>query len=162
MPSHSSILNSVVDSETGEVLPHRPDAFFTLHFPGDPEGNNKANFFYEADRKTTSIPKMLLKFRAHVEFLRRDSLRQRYAIRRIRAVLVETLETKWAEELQRATTEICPLPLFWFTDSETFTFKNTSDRNESKAPPIFDTPPDIVFNKIWAGAGGRPLVALTD
>jgi len=143
--------NSVVDAETGEVLPHRPDAFFTLQFPGDPEGNNKANFFYEADRKTTSIAKMILKFRAHVEFIRRGNLQERYAIRRVRAVLVETLESKWAEELRRATAEICPLPLFWFTDSDRSKELSTSHARS-----------DIVFNKIWAGDGDKASFALAD
>jgi len=143
--------NSVVDAETGEVLPHRPDAFFTLQFPGDPEGNNKANFFYEADRKTTSIAKMILKFRAHVEFIRRGNLQERYAIRRVRAVLVETLESKWAEELRRATAEICPLPLFWFTDSDRSKELSTSHARS-----------DIVFNKIWAGDADKASFALAD
>src|SRR5262245_59676802 len=31
-----------------ELLPHRPDAFFTLHFPGHPEGKQLLHFFYEA------------------------------------------------------------------------------------------------------------------
>src|SRR5947208_712766 len=44
-----------------------------------------------------------------------ESHRDAYGIRRIRAVLVETLDIKWAEELRQAVTPICPVPLFWFT-----------------------------------------------
>jgi len=109
--------HSVVDSETGELLPHRPDAFFTLHFPHDSDGKNRANFFYEADRKTTSVPKMFAKFRAHVEFICQGKHQEHHGIRRIRAVIVETLDTKWAEELQRAAEGVCSTPLFWFIAS---------------------------------------------
>ena len=82
------------------MLPHRPDAFFTLHFPRDPEGKNRANFFYEADRKTASIPKFIQKLKAHNHFVAQRKHKLAYGIKRIRAVLIETLDTKWAEELR--------------------------------------------------------------
>jgi hypothetical protein len=60
----------------------------------------------------------MIKLKAHYEFIRQKKHQPKYGITRIRAVLVETLDTKWAEELRQASAEICPVPLFWFTASE--------------------------------------------
>src|SRR5206468_73032 len=45
--------------ERTEKLPHRPDAFFTLRFPGEPEGRQRAHFFYELDRKTSTTTRFI-------------------------------------------------------------------------------------------------------
>jgi hypothetical protein len=156
----SALHDSVVDSESGELVPHRPDAFFTLRFPNDSAGKNRANFFYEADRKTTSVPKMLTKFRGHLEFIRQGKHQDRYNIRRVQAVLVETIDTKWAQELRRATAQLCSLPLFWFTASNTFTIAQSSASNDSERP-VFQAQPDIVLKRIWSGPSdtGRLSIA---
>jgi hypothetical protein len=141
--------SSVTDHETGEVLPHRPDAFFTLRFPTEPEGQNTSHFLYEADRNRTSLPKMLVKLKAHFEFVRQKKHQDVFRIKRVRAVLIETLDTKWAEELRQASAPICPVPLFWFTASEIFS-----------SP--FLAHPEIVLKKVWATTGNDAVVALSD
>jgi hypothetical protein len=151
----------VVDSETGQLLPHRPDAFFSLRFPDDPEGHNKANFFYEADRKTASTPKLLAKFRAHLEFIRQGKHQGRYDVRRIRAVLIETLDIKWANELRLATARICSSPVFWFTASELFTLRGQPE-NRTAQSPVFLSRPQTVLQRIWATTTTDELLALTD
>ena len=153
--------NSVTDLETGELLPHRPDAFFTLRFPNEREGQNRSNFFYEADRKTTNIPKMLKKLKAHFEFIRQKKHQELYGIRRIRAVLVETLDTKWAEELRQASASICPLPLFSFTASEIFAVeKPNPDRKGTLA--LFLMRPEIVLHGVWVSTAGDRVLTLDD
>ncbi len=156
----SELHGTVTDPDTGEVLPHRPDAFFTLRFPNAPEGESNANFFYEADRKTTSIPKMMGKLTAHFEFIRQKKHQQAYGIKRIRAVLIETLDIKWAEELRQAAMSICPVPLFWFTASEIFTAEERF-ANEKGAEPIFLMRPEIVLKKVWATTNSS-AIALSD
>jgi hypothetical protein len=86
-----------------EMLPHRPDAFFTLQFPNEPEGRQKANFFYEADRKHTSIKKHNRKLRAHFHYIVKQRLHEKeYGIKRVRAVLIETIDDDWADTLRSA------------------------------------------------------------
>src|SRR5204863_288812 len=115
----------------------------------EPEGQNRSNFFYEADRKTSSIPKMVKKLKGHFEFIRQKRHQQRYGIKRICAVLIETLDTKWAEDLRQAAVEICPVPLFWFTASEIFSVEKPS--SNGKSIPLFLTRPEIVIRKVWVG-----------
>ncbi len=144
----SVLHNTVVDTQTGEVRPHRPDAFFTLRFPNEEEGQNRSSFFYEADRKTTSIPKMMDKLRAHFEFIRQREHQEMYGIKRIRAVLIETLDIGWAEQLRQAAADICPVPLFWFTASEIFaTVKSTQDKKGSSH--LFLKRPEIILKELW-------------
>ncbi|PWT96843.1 MAG: hypothetical protein C5B51_32450 [Terriglobia bacterium] len=52
-----------------ELLPHRPDAFFTLYIAGNPEGRQRAHFFYEADRGSENTSRYKLKLRAHWHFI---------------------------------------------------------------------------------------------
>lgn len=153
--------NSVTDSETGEVLPHRPDAFFTLRFPQEPEGQNRSNFFYEADRNRTSIPKMMKKLKAHFEFIRQKKHQELYGIKRLRAVLIETLDAKWAEELRQASAEICPVPLFWFTASQIFSVEKPIANGKGRIP-LFLMRPEIVLRKVWATTQSDSVVALGD
>ena len=118
-------------------------------------------FFYEADRKTTSIPKLIKKFKAHAEFIRQRKHQELYGIKRIRAVLIETLDTKWAEELRQASTSICPVPLFWFTASEIFTAPKPDAKGRSTTS-LFLMRPEIVLQKVWATVSDDAIVALTE
>jgi hypothetical protein len=157
----SELHSDVTDLETDEVLPHRPDAFFTLHFPGSPDGANRANFFYEADRNRTSIPKMMVKLQAHYEFIRQRKHQAKYGIKRIRAVLIETLDTKWAEELRQASAKISPIALFWFTASEIVAVeKDEPKANRASKLQLFLWQPEIIFTNLWAAAGDDYLRAL--
>lgn len=161
-----------IETDDSERLPHRPDAFFTLHFPQAPEGAQHAHFFYEADRKTTSTKKMVKKLRAHFHFVVRQRRHQeKYQIRRLRAVLVETLDVAWAEALREAARHPIvsgakPSPLFWFTASELFTKEREVQQSRGvRALPRFLVEPDLIFKKVWATpltpASGE-LVSLLD
>lgn len=139
-----------------ERLPHRPDAFFTLRFPGAPEGQNRANFFYEADRKTTSTRKFRRKLRAYFHFVvKQHKHEQIYGIRRVRAVLIETTDIRWAEELRQAARHPSvsgdtPTPLFWFTASELFTKgQEVPNGGRIQKLPRFLIQPDLIFKPVW-------------
>ncbi|HLV88702.1 MAG TPA: replication-relaxation family protein [Candidatus Sulfotelmatobacter sp.] len=147
--------SSVTDQGTGEIMPHRPDAFFTLRFCSEPEGRNRASFFYEADRKTTNVPKMMLKFRAHAEFIRQGRGLERYGLKRIRAVLVETVDTAWAEALRGAASEICPAPLFWFTASPVLAPCLSRASQQQSLP-------SAILQKLWVSNAGDALLSLMD
>jgi hypothetical protein len=135
-------------------LPHRPDAFFTLHFPNEPEGRQRAHFFYELDRKTTTTKRFIKKLRAHFEFIVRQRLHEKhYGIKRVRAVLVETTDPAWAERLREAARNPyvsgdTASPLFWFTVSEIFTRKK-APQDGATALPHFLLRPELVFDPIW-------------
>jgi hypothetical protein len=109
----------------GKRLPHRPDAFFSLHFPSALEGQQRSNFFYEADRGTSNLTRFKEKLGAHLLFLMQGK-HQRYGIQKVRAVLVHTIKRVWAEQLKSAAAQLAasqPLAaqLFWFTSSEELT-----------------------------------------
>ena len=95
------------ESEETETLPHRPDAFFALYFP-DRDGEDRAQyFFYEADRKTASIKKMQKKLRAHFHYVVKQKKQAAdYGVKRIRAVVVESIENHWTNNL-RVSCRIC-------------------------------------------------------
>lgn len=139
-------------TDQAEQLPHRPDAFFTLNFPNDP-GREPLNFFYEADRHRTNTHKYNKKLRAHFHFVVKQKKHQQiYGIKRVRAVLTETIDDEWAEALRQAANHVTvsgskPSPLFWFTTSRLFVQESIAG---TRASPIYLQQPDIVFRKIWA------------
>jgi hypothetical protein len=133
-----------------EQLPHRPDAYFTLSFPQDNDRED-LHFFYEADRHRTDSNKYNKKLRAHFHFAvkQKQRLQEAYGLKRIRAVLTETIDDEWAERLRSAArfpivSGSKPSPLFWFTTSRLFT-----QTNEGKQPAYL-TRPEIIFKNIWA------------
>jgi hypothetical protein len=113
--------------DENETLPHRPDAFFTLLIHQEGSDPRRSSFFYEADRKTTNTTRFIKKLRAHFYYIIRQRLHnEHYGTSRIRAVLTETLDKNWAENLREAARHQLvsgntPSPLFWFTASENFT-----------------------------------------
>ena len=142
-----------LDSDQTERLPHRPDAFFTLTFPQEPQ-REPLSFFYEADRHRTDTHKYSKKLRAHFHFAvkEKENLNKAYGLNRIRAVLTETVDDDWAERLRQAANhEIVsgskPSPFFWFTTSRLFT-KPISTGNREQ--PTYLVRPDVVFKNIWA------------
>ena len=152
-----------------ERLPHRPDAFFTLHFPQEPEGRQNAHFFYEADRKHTSTKKHNRKLRAHFHYIvKQRRHEQDYGIKRVRAVLIETISDDWADELRSAATHPTvsgnkPSPLFWFTTSRLFTQPQEIEEGKSKRQiPYFMLHPEIVFKRVWASPVDPTLYSLFD
>jgi hypothetical protein len=125
----SRIWNSVQDGK--KVLPHRPDAFFSLHFPNSPEGQQKSSFFYEADRGTSSMGKLKEKLEAHVLFLLAHKHIE-YGVQKIRAVLVHTITKSRTEQLQDIVAQLAakqPLAahLFWLASSEELAGGNIFD-----------------------------------
>jgi hypothetical protein len=141
------------DTDQTEQQPHRPDAFFTLKFPNDP-GREPLHFFYEADRHRTNTHKYNKKLRAHFYFVVKQKQHQQvYGIKRVRAVLTETIDDEWAEALRQAANHVTvsgskPSPLFWFTTSRLFV--QESPIAGARALPTYLQQADIVFRKIWA------------
>ena len=145
------------ESEETETLPHRPDAFFALHFPDRTGEDQTVCYFYEADRRTTSIKKMQKKLRAHFHYIVKQKKHvEDYGVKRIRAVLVESIDDDWTNNLRiSARSPIVsgkPSPLFWFTPSDLAFEKLIAVKIKSaeKQIPIFLEKPELVFGKIWA------------
>ena len=139
------------ESEDTIILPHRPDAFFTLK-----RADEELHFFYEADRKNTSTKKHNRKLRAHFHYIVKQRKHQQdYKIKRVRAVLIETINGNWAEELREAAkhqTVSGPAPsiLFWFTTSELFSKeKEVPQWGRIHKIPKFLIKPEIIFDCIW-------------
>lgn len=142
--------------EQTEFIPHRPDAFFTLFFPQEGEGRQYVNFFYEADRHKTSIKKHNRKLRGHFHyFVKHRRHIEDYGIKRVRAVLVESVHDGWADRLRRGARHGSvsgnkPSPLFWFTTSEIFTKpREVQHYRRTHTVPQFLHKPEVIFNRIW-------------
>ncbi|MDQ3818045.1 MAG: replication-relaxation family protein [Acidobacteriota bacterium] len=159
--------NRIYEESGDEVLPHRPDAFFSLYYPNQPEGKQWASFIYEADRKTTNVTRHNRKLRAHFQFIVKQKLHElTYGIKRIRAVLIETLDDAWAEHLRQAAADYevsgpKPSPLFWFTTSRLFTQPQVSGVGEGSLPTYL-THPEIIFQPIWATPADERAYSLLD
>jgi len=153
-----------IDSDETEVLPHRPDAFFSLFCPATGE---TLNFLYEAERGTNTTTRVIKKLRSHFYYVAKTKqIREDYGIQRIRAVLIETLNTNWAEQLRSAARHPAisgpkPSELFWFTSSEFFAKRiEKFVGGQVKRIPYFLEHPDVIFNNLWFTAidrvGDRP------
>jgi len=149
---------NLVESDETETLPHRPDAFFALYFP-DRQGEEKTqHFFYEADRKNTSIRKFNKKLRAHFHYIVKQKRHVAdYGVKRIRAVLIESIEDHWTNQLRLHSRHPVvagskPSPLFWFTTSDLIFEQKTTIRIKGAEKEIlqFLEKPELVFEKIWA------------
>lgn len=152
-----------------EMLPHRPDAYFTLRFKNAPQGQQIANFFYEADRKHTSVKKHNRKLRAHFHYIVKQRRHEKdYGIRRVRAVLIETIDDKWADTLRSAAAHPVvsgnkPSPLFWFTTSRLFIApKEIEEDGRKRQVPTYLLRPEIVFKRVWASPVDDTLYSLLD
>jgi hypothetical protein len=148
-----------------ERLPHRPDAFFTLKT----KAGNEQHFFYEADRKTTQERKRVVrKLRAHFQYIVKQKKHEtEYGVKRIKAVLIETIDDEWAAHLCKTATHpiVCgskPTSLFWFTTSRLF--EHGLDMNEPERPKrdFFLSKPEVVFGGIWAKSAANSLCSLLD
>lgn len=151
-------------SETEEeVLPHRPDAFFSLRFPQRADGSQEAYFFYEADRGTMSAPEAFRKkLRAYFHYVvRLKNHRQQHNVQRIRAVLTEAIDRKRANRLYTEAQHptVCggtPSQLFWFTTSEVFTESEPIAGKGSRPVPRYLKQPERVLDKIWLPGVQQP------
>ena len=156
----ATLWNSVELSLSAKRLPHRPDAFFGLHSPDNPEGKRWSYFLYEADRGTSALSRMRDKLSAHFEFVLQGKHQAAYGIKRLRAILIEAPSVERAERLREIAHSICNTDeLFWFTSSEIF-LKNISEGNRVSA--TFLKTPEIIFAPIWVSQIGDNLRALRD
>lgn len=145
------------EKDETEFLPHRPDAFFALHFPDRETGEKTDYYFYEADRKTTSVKKHNRKLRAHFHYIvKQKKMVEDYGVKRIKAVLIESIDSHWADYLRRSARHpvvsgFKPSPLFHFTTSEVFEAKITAKiKGREKLIPKYLEQPELIFNNIWA------------
>ncbi len=151
-------VGTLTETDELETLPHRPDAFFALQFPKRIGADNTQYFFYEADRKTTSIKKMQKKLRTHFHYVVKQKKHLNdYGVKRIKAVLVESIEDHWTNNLRIAARHPIvsgskPSPLFWFTTSDVIFERplNVTIKSAQKEVPVYLEKPEIVFGKIWA------------
>lgn len=155
-----------VELPATELLPHRPDAFFTLYFPGKPEGKQRSHFFYEADRGTENTTRFKLKLRAHFHYVVKQQ-RQRqdlcYNVHGIRAVLTESTDIQWAHNLRLAARHPIvspkPSPLFWFTTSAVLT---KPFAHGGRMVPRYLLQPEAIFERIWANPTENRFFNLAD
>lgn len=144
-----------IEKDKTELLPHRPDAFFSLYYPKREQGKRYDNFFYEADRDHTSTSKHNLKLRAHFNYLvKQKRQREDYGINGVR-VLVESTHDATTNRLRLASRHPVvsgntPSSLFWFTTSEVFTQPiQVQKYGKAVTVPLFLEKPEQVFRKIW-------------
>ena len=153
------------ETDTTEHIAHRPDALFSLKRSDEAEARH---YLYEADRKTSNSSRLIEKLRGHFLFVVKYKRHlEAYGLNRIRAVLIETLDTKWAEVLRQAARHPAvsgrkPSALFWFTSSEFFAKRSSTE--PKRHGPYFLENPQIIFNKLWltplSEVGDSPLSLL--
>jgi hypothetical protein len=154
------------EAEVSESIPHRPDAFFSLTFPNQP-GREPLHFFYEADRHRTNTYRFNKKLRGHFYFIvKQQQHKTLYGVKRIRAVLTETVDDEWADRLRLASGHATvsgtkPTSLFWFTTSRLFV-EAFQQKDGGVGLPAYLQRPEIVLGKIWASPVGDKLYSLTD
>lgn len=154
----SGLWNSV-ELDGGKRLPHRPDAFFSLHSPRSPEGRRSNHFLYEADRGTSTLSRMHDKLAAHYEFILQAKHCTVYGIKRLRAILFEASSVDRAERLREIAYKICrDIELFWFTSSEVF-LKPSRKTAAGRAQTFLDSP-EIILAPIWISQLGEDLKPL--
>ena len=150
-----------------EEHPHRPDAFFTLRFPQNPLQREFSYFFYEAELKAgTNRAKHKRKMRRHFHYVvKQRKHREDHKVHRIRAVLTETLDLRWAKRLLVETRDwVVPsshnysaLRLFWFVPSEYFLRPTEiTDGEDRRVLPYFLAKPNAIFRPLWATASQHP------
>jgi hypothetical protein len=120
-----------------------------LHFPGNPPGKERSQFFYEADCGTENTTRYKLKLRAHWHFIVKQNRQRtpgRYNVHGIRAVLTESTTNQWAHNLRQAAKEpiVSPRPstLFWFTTSELLTKPTAAGK---RTEPLYLQQPECYF-----------------
>lgn len=88
-------------------MPIRPDAFFSLELTDVPAPQNKARFFLEADRSTTSNKRFQEKIIGFWRYFETGGHTEKYKIKSFR-VLTVTLTEERAVNLCRAAREVLP------------------------------------------------------
>ena len=160
------------EEEGREVLPWRPDAFFTLRFADPQSGELEFGFAYEYQQTTgTALDRLLRKYRAHFQYVIQDKPLEHFGVKRVRAVLTESPDTKRADYLRKLIRDPIvsktPSPLFLFTSSEFFTSLDSiqigEEEHEVQQVPRFLHKPETVLDRIWASPlNNTTLVSLLD
>jgi len=151
-----------------ERIPVRPDAFFTLTFPKDPE-KKEASFIYEAERSRNDSKTLNKKLRGHFHAFARQNLHKQdpYNVTSIRAVLVETTSYDWAEHIYKEAHNKVVSPnkskLFWFTCLEKLTKPEKIEKGTAttKRYPYLEDPKKF-FAKLWLPVGQEQTYSLLD
>ena len=100
---------------------------------------------------------MQKKLRSHFHYIVKQKKHTAdYGVKRIRAVLVESIDDEWTNNLRTAARHPIvsgkPSPLFWFTPSD-LAFERLIPvrvKGAEKKIPIFLEKPELVFGQIWA------------
>jgi len=119
---------SVPDREGLVKLPIRPDAFFTLEDSRRPSGANRAHFFLEADRSTSSQARFTEKIRAYWHYLEQGLHAKKFKIKNFRTLTV-TLTHERAENLCALAASIVPertRKYYLFTSLKNFSLDNVA------------------------------------
>jgi hypothetical protein len=138
-----------------EILPHRPDSFFTLHYPAAPADKPKFfHFLHEDDQETVTNRVMRRrKFRAHYHYVvKQEQHRKDYGVHPIRAVITLTLTEARAKAQAdiAATVSPNPSPLFWFAHREPLLEKLPVEQyNHTRHMARFLLEPERIFDPIF-------------
>lgn len=131
-----SALHDRVSTGRGTAIPVYPDGFFSLHFPGRPEGRNRAYCFLEADRSTMILRRYVTKLTGYWRWFEQGRHTEKFGIRVFRVLTITRSEERMAS-LLRATAGADHLEpgraMFWFTA-------------QGRYPP---TRPAALFDPIW-------------
>ena len=109
-------------------------------------------------------------YRSHFEFVIQDKPLEHFGVKRLRAVLTESPDTKRADYLRNLIRDPIvsknPSALFLFTSSEFFTRIDSiqigEQEDEVQQVPRFLHKPETVLGRIWAGPQNTTLVNLLD
>jgi hypothetical protein len=101
---------------------------------------------------------MQKKLRAHFHYIvKQKKHAAEYGVNRIRAVLVESIQDYWTNQLRLharhpLVSGAKPSPLFWFTTADAVFEQSVSVKvkNVEKEIPAFLDQLELVFGKIWA------------
>lgn len=128
----------------GERMPIAPDAFFTIEAK-----NYFMHFFFEADRSTMAMDRMLNKFKGYWNWRLEDGQKRKLDIANFR-VLTVCLSEERAQHLRRiaakANGKETGSDMFWFACEKSFSLQN----------------PESILTPIWRSAKGEGLRQLLE
>jgi hypothetical protein len=104
---HERELKDAVDAGGGECLPVRPDGFFVLQDTLRPAGQNRANFFLEADRSTTTHARFQKKIKAYWYYFLQERHTKKHGIKTFRVMTITRTQER-ADELCEAAAKVLP------------------------------------------------------
>ncbi len=119
----------------------------------------------------TALERLLRKYRSHYQYVMQHKPLEHFGVKRLRAVLTESPDTKRADFLRKLIRDPIvsrnPSPLFLFTSSQFFTRVDTIQTGEQEGE-VREVPrclhkPETVLDRIWASPlKNATLVSLLD